>query len=112
MKPFIYNQKQEEDFYEQFDGVRVLPSIFLREYRNFLEQNKFIKAENLKVQISSRRFNALIHNEGIDVHTESFDSVKTHKLLEQKVFVINRKYDSELGLQLDIAEKTQYDNIF
>jgi hypothetical protein len=43
MKPFIYNQKQEEDFYEQFDGVRVLPSIFLREYRNFLEQNKFIK---------------------------------------------------------------------
>lgn len=112
MKPFIYNQKQEEDFYEQFDGVRVLPSIFLKEYRNFLEQNKFIKAENLKVQISSRRFNALIHNEGIDVHTESFDSVKTHTLLEQKVFVINRKYDSELGLQLDIAEKTEYDNIF
>lgn len=112
MKPFIYNQKQEEDFYEQFDGVRVLPSIFLREYRNFLEQNKFIKAENLKVQISSRRFNALIHNEGIDVHTESFDSVKTHKLLEQKVFVINKKYDSELGLQLDIAERPKYDTIF
>ncbi len=54
----------------------------------------------------------MIHNEGIDVHTESFDSVKTHKLLEQKVFVINKKYDSELGLQLDIAERPKYDTIF
>jgi len=108
MKPFIYNQKQEEDFYEQFDGVKVLPAIFLEDYRNYLEQNKFIKAENLKVQISSKRFNALIHNEGIDVQTEFFESIKSHKLLEQKVFVISRKYDDELGLQLDIEEKTEF----
>jgi hypothetical protein len=47
MKPFIYNEKQEEDFYEQFDGVKILPSIFLEDYRTFLEQNQFIKAENI-----------------------------------------------------------------
>lgn len=111
MKPFIYNQKQEEDFYEQFDGIKVLPSIFIEEYRNFLEQNKFIKAENLKVQISSKRFNALIHNEAIDAKTEAFESIQTHKLLEQKVFVINRKYDSEIGLQIDIDEKPKNENI-
>lgn len=112
MKPFIYNHKQEEDFYEQFDGIRVLPSVFLEEYRTLLEKNKFIKAENLKVQISSKRFNALIYNEGIDAQREVFESIKTHKLLEQKVFVVNRTYTSEIGLQLDTEERATSNTIF
>ncbi len=109
MRPFIYNQKQEEDFYEQFDGVKVLPNKHLKEYREYLEKNDFIKAENLKVQISSRRFNALLHNEGIDVQTEAFESIKTHRLLEQRVFIINKKYDSELGLLVDENEEIFFD---
>ncbi len=110
MKPFIYNQKQEEDFYKQFDGVKVLPIKHLKDYRMHLENNAFIKAENLKVQISSKRFNALLHNEGIDVQTEAFESIKTHKLLEQRVFVVNKKYDSELGLLLDENEEIVFDD--
>jgi CRISPR-associated endonuclease/helicase Cas3 len=109
MKPFIYNKKQEEDFYAQFEGVKVLPVTFLKKYQNLLEQNKFIKAENLKVQISSKRFNALIHNDGLTIKNESFESIKTHKLLEQKIYIINKKYDSEIGLQLDIDENIKED---
>ena len=112
MKPFIYNEKQEEDFYEQFDGVKVLPLKFFGEYQTLLEQNKFIKAENLKVQISSKRFNALIHKDGVDVKTAEFESIGTHKILEQKVFVINKKYDSEIGLQLDVEESSSKENRF
>lgn len=111
IKPFVYNQKQEEDFYDQFDGVKVLPTKFLNEYRNHLEANNFIKAENLKVQISEKRFFALIHNDGIEVEKEIFESLKTQKLLEQKVLIINKKYDSELGLLLDedeICESNQF----
>ncbi len=108
MKPFVYNQKQEEDFYEQFDGVKVLPLKHLDEYRRHLEDNNFIKAENLKVQISSKRFIALYHNEGIGIQTEAFESIKTHKLLEQQVFVINKKYDSELGLLFDEDEENLF----
>jgi CRISPR-associated endonuclease/helicase Cas3 len=106
MKPFIYNEKQEEDFYEQFDGVKVLPAKHLAKYREHLEANNFIKAENLKVQISSRRFKALLHNDGIEVEKEAFESIKTRKILEQKVFVINRKYDSNLGLLFDEDESS------
>lgn len=101
LKPFIYSKKQEEDFYEQFDGVKVLPSIFLEEYIRLLKQNYFIKAESLKVQISSRRFKALIHNNGVDVKMITVESVKTRKLIEQKVFVINREYNPEYGLKID-----------
>lgn len=112
LKPFIYSEKQEEDFYEQFDGVKVLPSTLLSYYRELLEKNNFIQAENLKVQISSRRFYALLHNEGIDIRREAFENIETHKLKEQKVLVINRNYDSELGLLLDIEKKEDIEESF
>lgn len=112
MKPFIFNEKQEEDFYHQFDGIKVLPSNLLKYYRELLEQNKFIQAESLKVQISSKQFHALIHHNGIDLQTEAFQNIKTHQLNEQKVFIINRKYDSELGLLLDIEEVADTDDNF
>ena len=105
MKPFIYNQKQEEDFYEQFDGVRVLPASLLDEYRALLKENKFIKAESLKVQISSKRFNILLHNNGISADKEAFRSITSEKILEQKFFLINKVYDNELGLQFSIDNR-------
>lgn len=112
MKPFMYNEKQEEDFYEQFDGVKVLPLKFFGEYQTLLEQNKFVKAENLKVQISSKRFNALIHKDAVDVKTAEYENIGAHKILEQKVFVINKKYDSEIGLQLDVEERSSKEDYF
>lgn len=101
LKPFIYNEKQEEDFYDQFDGVKVLPVKFLSDYKRYLDENEFIKAENLKVQISEKRFYALNFNNGVEEEREVFKSLRTQKILEQNFFVILKKYDSELGLLLD-----------
>jgi CRISPR-associated endonuclease/helicase Cas3 len=109
LKPFVYNQKQEEDFYKQFDGVKVLPVKFLPEYKQLLQENKFVKAENLKVQISEKRFYMLKNNDGIDEEREVFENLKTQKILEQKVLIINKKYDSELGLVLDEDENQRFD---
>jgi CRISPR-associated endonuclease/helicase Cas3 len=110
MKPFIYNQKQEEDFYKEFDGVKVLPGCFLNEYRELLNKNEFIKAENLKVQISEKRFFALLHNDGIEVESEVFQSLKTERILEQKVLIITKKYDPELGLLINQEENLNFDS--
>ena len=100
-KPFVYNKKQEEDFYKQFDGIKVLPICFYNEYKRLLYENRFIKAEGLKVQISEKRFLFLNHNNGIEQVREVFESVKNQNILEQKVFVIMKKYDSEFGLLLN-----------
>ncbi len=104
LKPFIYNKKQEEDFYDQFDGIKVLPIKFLPDYKRYLEENEFVKAESLKVQISEKRFYALNFSNGIEKERNIFKSLRTRKILEQIFFVILKKYDSELGLLINEDE--------
>ncbi len=102
MKPFIYNQKQEEDFYDQFDGVKVLPSALEDEYLKLLEANKFIKAESLKVQISEKRFLQLFHNDGITREVIVLELLQNKMVKEFKYLLINRKYSENLGLEIDV----------
>jgi len=104
LKPFFYNKKSEEDFYKQFDGIKVLPSRFSGYYRDHLENNQFIKAESLKVQISEKRFYILGKNQVIDKETTIFELKNSTKVKEQTVWTVSKKYDSDLGLQLDKDE--------
>lgn len=104
LMPFSENKKREEDFYEQFDGVKVLPIKFLRLYQELLEENKFIKAENLKVQVSEKRYFILKSNGDIEKERTIFESKKTKRILEETVWILAKKYNSELGLQLDVDE--------
>lgn len=104
LKPFVNNKKSEEDFYKQFDGIKVLPSRFLGNYRKHLENNHFIKAESFKVQISEKRFFILGKNQAVDKETTVFELKNSAKIKEQEVWIVSKKYDSELGLQLDKEE--------
>jgi len=110
MKPFIYNKNQEEDFYKQFDGIKVLPAKFFNQYTEYLEENKFTKAENLKVKITEKRFYGLIQNNGIQQETEIFEMINSKKIKEQKVWVLEKKYDEDLGLLIDEDEHLSFDS--
>jgi CRISPR-associated endonuclease/helicase Cas3 len=105
LSPFIYYPHREEEFEKQFDGIKVLPSILKKEYKELLEANKFIKAESLKVSITTRRFASLISKEGIHRDLLAFQLLKKEEIKEQPYFIIHRKYDNDLGLQLDVEEK-------
>ncbi len=50
LAPLIYSKRHEEDFYRQFDGIKVLPAKFKGEYERRLSAFDFIGAEQLKVQ--------------------------------------------------------------
>lgn len=104
LAPFIHSSRKESEFYEQFSGVKVLPIKHLEEYKSRLQQNKFIKAESLKVQINEYRFVQFLRENKVFREIIAFVSLKTEKLLEQNTFLIDRKYDSELGLQINIEE--------
>jgi len=104
LKPFSHNQRREEDFYSQFDGIKVLPTSLLNEYEKLLEENQFIKAENLKVSITTRRFMALKQDGGIELEKKVFEKKGTDKLIDKNVLVINRKYTPNLGLQFKEKE--------
>lgn len=106
LKPFIYNIKREEDFYRQFDGIKVLPVKSLSEYEKLLSENKFVKAESLKVQISEKRFLTLIHKNSISDEKTVVEILKDKTILKEYfVKVIMKKYDSELGLLIDEDEE-------
>jgi CRISPR-associated endonuclease/helicase Cas3 len=104
LAPFIYDPHREEEFEKQFDGVKVLPVTLKKEYIELLEANKFIKAESLKVSISKQRFASLISQEGIHRSISAFNLICKEKIKEQAYYVINRKYDDDLGLQIDKEE--------
>lgn len=110
LAPFIYDLHREEEFEKQFDGVKVLPSILENEYNKFIEENKFIKAESLKISISKRRFISLSINRDIYRTIFAFEAKGKEVIKEQAYYVINRKYDNELGLQLDEEEKSNEQN--
>lgn len=111
LAPFIYDSHREEEFEKQFDGIKVLPSILKKEYQELLEANKFIKAESLKVSITKQRFASLITKDGIHRDVSAFQLLRKEEIKQQPYYIIARKYDDELGLQLDIEERNSNSNI-
>lgn len=112
LAPFIYDSHREEEFEQQFNGVKVLPVILRMDYQKLLEANQFIKAESLKVSISKQRFVSLISREGVHRDAHAFQLLRKEVIKEQSFYIIDRKYDRVLGLQFDVEEKTDADIIF
>jgi len=105
LSPFIYSKNTEEDFYKQFDGIKVLPIRFENEYQQLIERYEFIKAEKLKVQISSRRFNQFKFEKSAFSKRFIYENKNVpNKINEIETFILNKKYDNELGFLFDKDE--------
>jgi CRISPR-associated endonuclease/helicase Cas3 len=111
LSPFIHSKESEEDFYKQFDGVKVVPIGLEKEYRSFLEDEfDFIGAEALKVQISKRWFGSLFGTPSLEKckivfkHPDNPNS----KFIEIDYFTLNKRYskleDEGLGLLINEDE--------
>lgn len=100
LSPFIYSPKSEEDFYKQFDGIKVLPIRNESQFKYFMNNYEFIKAESLKVQISKKRFACFVNQGVVERRVYAFESKDGVKAIQTNYFVIKRKYTQELGLQI------------
>lgn len=107
--PLQESKQQEDDFYKQFDGIKVLPIELISTYKKRLESFNFIGAELLKVQIRKNNF-VRWKNDGVlqkDVHEFATPSGKT--TIKFDFWVLDRKYNSRLGLLKDeAAERCNY----
>ena len=109
LKPFVPNHRTEEEFYKQFDGIKVLPIGLKQRYLEFIEQGNYVRAEAMKVSLRQRRFFKLL-TDGLIKKEKHAIKVKQEKnnselslLKEQKPIVIQietlyLRYDNELGL--------------
>lgn len=110
--PMIYSKSKEEDFYKQFDGIKVLPAKFKTEYERRLSAFDFIGAEQLKVQIRKNKFAQLIveNDQNLTKDYFSFEN-KKQKIISIPYWIIGKKYDSELGLLYDEQEKWDSEDV-
>lgn len=102
--PLTYDDKSEELFYKQFDGVKVLPVCLMRQYQHYLDTYQFIKAEGLLVSIRESRFFALLKDDDISKESFYYTKIDDERLNNKSVLVIKRAYDEELGLQISKTE--------
>lgn len=96
--PFWEDKKSEEDFYEQFDGLKVLPYELKGQYVERLQAFEFIKAEMLKVSIRKNEYARWRRDE--TVFSDIFTYTKSDGKLKEIPFkVLKKPYDNLLGLR-------------
>lgn len=97
LRPLDYDDKNEEYFYSQFDGIKVLPVSLVDEYQNYLSDFQFIKAESLMVSITKSRYLALKSSNKLENRRFTFE-ISDETTKSRYAYVVMKKYDSELGL--------------
>ncbi|CAA6826324.1 MAG: CRISPR-associated helicase Cas3 [uncultured Sulfurovum sp.] len=98
--PFNIYEESEEGFFSQFDGIEVLPIELEDEFRQFIENKKYLEAEKLFVSISKNRYR--MHKDKI-----TFFEAYGYK----RVFpVVALHYSSDIGLTNDEVENIEQRN--
>ena len=102
MRALNYIPQREEDFYRQFDGIKVLPSCLWEKYKARIANYQFVKAKALLVNITHQRFMAFTTQNVIEKRHIAFPSSKDEDTINSSVvWVINRKYSHDVGLLVD-----------
>lgn len=109
--PLVNSPEREEQFYEQFDGKKVLPISLKSEYEKRLSNNEFIKADSLLVSVRESRFIGMLKSGEISRNDFFFELKGKEKLYDKTTYVIKRKYDSDLGLCVNEFEDYSFDEV-
>jgi len=97
--PLLHSKNKEEDFYKQFDGIKVLPIKLKERFENYLSKYDFIGAERLKVQIRKNKFAQLISENDQNLYNTSYNfETEKNKLITIPYWILIKKYDEEIGL--------------
>lgn len=105
LQPFIHSKASEDDFYKQFDGIKVLPLKLKERFEAYLSQYDFIGAERLKVQIRKNKFAQLIseNDQNLIKTSYTFES-NNEKLISFPYWILTKRYDTKIGLIYDEQE--------
>lgn len=106
--PLLHSKEKEEDFYKQFDGIKVLPIRLRERFESYLSEFDFTGAERLKVQIRRNKFAQLLSEGDENLYKTSYNfETGKGKLLQITYWTLTKKYDSDVGLIYDEQEVWQ-----
>ncbi|HRP33188.1 MAG TPA: CRISPR-associated helicase Cas3' [Agriterribacter sp.] len=97
--PLLHSKQKEDEFYKQFDGIKVLPINLKERFEDSLSKYDFIGAERLKVQIRKNKFAQLISENDQNLFKASFIfESENSKLITIPYWILTKKYNPEIGL--------------
>ncbi|MBX2929679.1 MAG: CRISPR-associated helicase Cas3' [Saprospiraceae bacterium] len=110
LTPFMPSQEGEDDYYRQFDGIKVLPAFYEQEFKRLLDQFDFIGAEQLKVSIRKNWFARLINDSGLErkLHVIVPSNNPKIKPIDISYYRINKWYRPDTGLDFEKDEETEF----
>jgi len=109
MNPFKEHQENEQEFYDQFTNTRVLPAMFLKEYKGYIRALNWIEAENLLVSIADS-FKKKLEKRG-QIENQVINYAINDNIYKHKFIVAKCKYSNLLGL-IEEFEDFYDDDIF
>jgi len=100
LQPYSANKEREQDFYEKFTGIKVLPAQFLLDYKELIEKFDFIRAEQLLVNIHHGMYFKLKQNpEGSQIEMRIIDVIRDDDKIERHYITVAKcKYDHSKGM--------------
>lgn len=104
LHPMVDSKQGEEEFYKQFDGIKILPISLRQRYIEYLTNFDFIGAERLKVQIRKNKFSQLIHEGDSTLVKDQYVFEGEGRFMDVSFWCLKRKYDPEIGLVYDEQE--------
>lgn len=100
LQPYSKYKEREEEFYDKFDGVKVLPAALYCDYKKLIEAGQFIEAEGLMVGLHKSTYRSLKFNDSRPmIEVCSFSIVKTNDIIITTTVVVAKcRYSHQIGL--------------
>ncbi len=111
LQPFSLNKEREEEFYEKFDGIEVLPAQFFPEYKRLIENYNFIKAENFCVTIHKGMYMKFKNENPSRIVHMRIPIRKNDEAFDHFVTIIQNRYSKDIGL-MDEFKELEIDQFF
>ncbi len=108
LKPYQDSSTTEEQFYEQFTNVEILPFCFIKEWEELINNHHYIEAEGLFVSIHKNTYGYYRNKNLISSHsTVDLTNDKVIKTITAKL-----EYNAELGLLKEVINTDIAGEIF
>ncbi|MBN2103630.1 CRISPR-associated helicase Cas3' [bacterium] len=111
LQPYTCHKENEEEFYDKFDGIQVLPACFFKRYKDLIKKYDFISAERLLVSIHLGMYCKLKNEKQIDVHCFEFET-ESVKSLKNYITIAKCHYNPQIGMTDEFEDINDNYNIF
>lgn len=104
--PFDSSKEGEEAYFKQFDGAKIVPAFYEKQFKDLLKQFDFIGAEQLKVSLRSNRFAQFLASKDLQSFTTIISNPerKDSEPIEIQYYKLNKKYEPDTGLDFNVEQ--------